>query len=652
MRILIRLLLCYVIVWPAATQADAPRPLVLTDHLTAEDMIGHLQAYLDQDGTRTIETVRDAPFLTPATRGVDFGYTTGSVWLRLHLRNEVDGEAEWRLHFRENFLSAVEIYAVAADGTVTVVDKTGPTSTFGDRAVAYPEVTLPLTLPPGKQATVYVMYWSDGTTQTSFEIRSRSNFAAYAAVRTARDFIFYGMILFLAVAATLAFVITRQGVLAAYGAYAAAALLFMVHTDGNAFRYLWPAAPAFNNFASILIGASFIVTGANFARQFLQTSRLHPMLDRLLLGTILLVIGIVASTVVTETQMVKKILILLAFLGVLLFTASGLVAARTRFREVRFYVVAWTGAVVAAGIMTARHWLGIDIAEETQLDAMRIVMVVDAALMGLAILDRFNQLKQARQQALEFNLDQAQRSLDLSRRLQELEKQYALAAELADSRGRRLSDTAHDLRQPLHALRLSVQAMINAPETDGPGPEEIEKTFSYLEDLVASELHEPRGPTPPPRSTTTPAAEVTDIGDVLNGVHDMFAADAQDKGVDLRAVPTSLRTSVPPLALMRMTSNLVANAIKYTSAGRVLVGARPRGDRVRLEVHDTGPGMDTRAFHAALGRSIRLETADGAPGSGLGLAIVDQIATTHGLEIGLLTRNSPGTSIYVLLPGA
>ena len=66
--------------------------------------------------------------------------------------------------------------------------------------------------------------------------------------------------------------------------------------------------------------------------------------------------------------------------------AALAVAARTRFREVRFYVFAWCGAVIASAIMTARHWFGIDIPEDTQLDAMRVVMVFDAAFMGLAIL--------------------------------------------------------------------------------------------------------------------------------------------------------------------------------------------------------------------------------------------------------------------------
>ena len=381
MRALPLLLLAYFIAFPWATRAQDAPAFELAGHATARDLVGHIEAHLDRAGEQTIDTVRDAPFTRLATRGVDFGYTDATIWLRMRLVNRTP-DAEWRLHFRENFLPVMDVYTIAPGVDPVLADRTRITSTFTDRAVPYPEVTIPLDLPPGVETAVYVMYRSDGASQTSFELRARAAFDAYAAARTARNFVFYGMILFLAVAAALAFLITRLGVFAAYGAYAMSGLIFIMHADGNAFQYLWPNAPAFNNYASILTGTAFIVTGAMFARAFLQTARRHVVMDRLLLGVMLLAIAMVASTVVVDTQPIKKILVLLAFVGILLFTASGLVAARTRFREVRFYVFAWTGALAASAMMTSRHWFGIDFSEDTQLDAMRAVMVFDAALHG------------------------------------------------------------------------------------------------------------------------------------------------------------------------------------------------------------------------------------------------------------------------------
>jgi len=120
-------------------------------------------------------------------------------------------------------------------------------------------------------------------------------------------------------------------------------------------------------------------------------------------------------------------LVLVATAAVLVFVLAGLIAARTRFREVRFYVLAWLGAALSAAIMTMRHWLGIDIPQDIQFDSMRIVMVFDATMMGLAIADRFNRLRQSQQRALQASLHQAERNLMLNNRLAQLEDQYSLA---------------------------------------------------------------------------------------------------------------------------------------------------------------------------------------------------------------------------------
>ena len=70
-----------------------------------------------------------------------------------------------------------------------------------------------------------------------------------------------------------------------------------------------------------------------------------------------------------------------------------------------------------------------------------------------------------------------------------------------------------------------------------------------------------------------------------------------------------------PLALLRIVSNLVANAVRYTSEGRVLVGCRRNGKRLRFVVADTGPGFPAADLEA-LQQPYRQAAAD-SPGHGL-----------------------------------
>jgi signal transduction histidine kinase len=650
-------LLCAATDLAAQTAGPERDVLSVTGRVMPDGFAGHLSALRDPSRQMDLGAVMTADsWQALATGGADFGYSRDVVWLRFDMRNDTGAEGaardEWRLHVRENFFQLFEVWKVAADGTAELLEKLDERSLFSARKVPYPELVAAFELPPGETAEIYIRYWSGGSSQISFSLHDADAFGVIAASRTARNFVFYGMMILLIVAAVVSFAVTGIFVFAAYAFYAGFGLLFIMHADGNGFQYLWPNAPLFNGFATIVLGTGLIVSGANFARHFLQTSVYHPILEKLLIGAIIAPLLCLLATTVIDHQIIKKYLVLLSTCAILLFAASGFVAARTRFREVKFYVIAWAGALLSSLLMTARHWFGIEISEEVQFNSMRVVFVVDAALMGFAIVDRINVLKKNSKEALEASLGEARRSLELSQRLQELEQQYALAGELAVSQERRLADTVHDLRQPLHALRLNVQALMRGDA--GPGATDVEETFRYLEDLVNRELasrtragalaEAPGGPEADPK--------VTPLGAVLEAVRDMFAADAAAKGLRLKVVPSGKATRLPPLDVMRIAANLVSNAVKYAGAGKVLVGVRRVGGQLRLEVHDQGPGMTPDAFREAVAREVRLSPEAGVEGAGLGLAIVADLASRHGLEFGLVAARRDGTGVFVTLPEA
>ncbi|MEM9850514.1 MAG: sensor histidine kinase [Pseudomonadota bacterium] len=613
-------------------------------------------------------------------RSIDEGYTRDHIWLRMAVTNGTapGGPSDWRLHFRENFLQVLDVWQVPPGAPPRLLLSHRPDSPFSARTIAYPELVVALDIPPGETHEVFVRYASGGSSQLYFSFRTAESFADLVVRKTAKNFIYYGMLLLLVIIGAAAFLATRRGVFGAYALYVCFGLLFIMHNDGNTFRYLWPNAPLFNGFASVVLGAGIIASGANFARAFLGTALHHPWLDRLMLGLIALPVLMMASTLVIDTQEIKRALVALSLVSVLAFTGAGIVAARTRFREVRFYLIAWSGAVISAAIMSSRHILGLEISEELQFDSMRIVFVTDAALMGLAILDRINQLRRARAQALEMSLFTAERNLTLNQRLQGLENQVRVAHRLARARDRHIADTVHDLRQPLQALRLNIRAL-----ADNPGPGDaaaqgrIEDMFRYLETLVVAQLEDPAdeiaademaadeiadgralaqgravadGRAGVQASRDTPRPELTDLGEVLGAVAQMFGPEAAEKGLALRVVPSGAQVALPPLDVMRLATNLVSNAVKYTPAGAVLLGVRRRGGVPWLEVHDTGIGIAPEARAAALDRHGRLRQGERlADGQGLGLSIVAEIATRHGLTLDLATRPGGGTCVAVSL---
>ena len=74
-----------------------------------------------------------------------------------------------------------------------------------------------------------------------------------------------------------------------------------------------------------------------------------------------------------------------------------------------------------------------------------------------------------------------------------------------------------------------------------------------------------------------------------------FEPIAEKQGLSLRICPSSLAVASDSMMLRRILQNLLANALRYTRAGGVVMGCRRRGDRVCIQVSDTGPGIPRRS---------------------------------------------------------
>ncbi|PSM18029.1 hypothetical protein C7T96_13890 [Nitratireductor sp. StC3] len=630
--------------------AQAQDRTLVVDGPVAPDTVGnYIDLLLDADHSLTIAEVKGEKrdlFSPITTRVPDMGYSDAMIWLRLRVENVDAGNADWRLHFKENFKQIFHVYIVDDSGRTTHPLAQDRDSAFSTRPVAHPEVVIPLSLKQGEAATVYVRFWTEGATYLPLAIETAESFTEVSTRQTAKQFIYYGMMVILIVAALLAGIVLRHPIFPAYIAYSTATLVYIMHVDGVAFQYLWPSLPAFNSYASVVAGGSYAIFGAIYARIFLNTAKYHRVVDKALLAVIIVTATMIVAGLFAEPRLIKKYMILVVLFAVTLFTVAALLAARKRFKQVRFYVFAWLGATASATLMMTRHWFGIDISQEFQHDSMRMVMIFDAVMMGLAIVDRYHQLREERQKALRASLEQARRNLDMNTRLRNLEARYELALETTARHKEHIENTVHDIRQPLHALRLAVQGVMS---DDQAGPRrnyaDIYDSFDYLEALVANHLKGPAGRRP------DETGDEIDLGEILRSVHEMFVPDAETKGLRFRFVETSLVSPIAPLAVMRIVSNLVSNAIKYTPSGKLLLGVRRLQNACRIELHDTGPGLTAERFQKACQRGTRLDSAFAvSDGKGHGLAIVVELAERYGYKFELLSTGASGTALGVTIP--
>src|SRR5690606_32158056 len=140
----------------------------------------------------------------------------------------------------------------------------------------------------------------------------------------------------------------------------------------------------------------------------------------------------------------------------------------------------------------------------------------------------------------------------------------------------------HDILQPLNAARLYVTSLIErtGAKEDGQLVHNIDASLEAVEEIFGALLDISRLDS----GALRPEPANFRIAELLRQIEVEFTPIAQAKGLELRFVPSSLTVRSDRRLLRRVLQNLVSNAIKYTPKGRVTVGARRRGDNLRIEV--------------------------------------------------------------------
>jgi signal transduction histidine kinase/CheY-like chemotaxis protein len=217
-----------------------------------------------------------------------------------------------------------------------------------------------------------------------------------------------------------------------------------------------------------------------------------------------------------------------------------------------------------------------------------------------------------------------------------------------DAKSRFLAAIGHDLLQPLHAAHLFADTL----QQRGDGEQRalalqiggaLDSTTDLLTTLLDMSRLEAGGLMPEPRAF--PLAEV------LEPLVDQFRVMAAERGLRLRFVPTRAWVRSDPQLLRRVLQNFLANALRYTEHGSVLLGVRPQGDGLRITVHDTGPGIDAGQREAIFEEFRRGDDAPGQ-GLGLGLAIAERIAGLLGSELHLRSEPGRGSAFAIDVPRA
>lgn len=227
----------------------------------------------------------------------------------------------------------------------------------------------------------------------------------------------------------------------------------------------------------------------------------------------------------------------------------------------------------------------------------------------------------------------------------ELEDALVTAERANASKSRFVAAASHDLLQPLSAAKLYISGIAEGDGDDITrqhatkalsAMDSVEKIIDALLDI--SKL-----------DSGAASLDITSVSvnQLLQRLQDEFAPLAALKGLDLRVVPASGSVASDPGFLRRILQNLIANAVRYTEKGRVLVGARRQGNTIRFEVWDTGPGIAEADQERIFREFERLDSKSSVnEGLGLGLAIVERACAQLRHPLGVSSELGRGTRFF------
>ncbi len=223
--------------------------------------------------------------------------------------------------------------------------------------------------------------------------------------------------------------------------------------------------------------------------------------------------------------------------------------------------------------------------------------------------------------------------------------------QVSQAKTRLLAAASHDLRQPLHALTLFSEGLAR----DESDPARLER-IRHVRECVASLDHlfaELLNISQIDAGVLQPRRSDFALDRLLDEVSRNFRPVAEAQHLRLVVRHTDLWVHSDYFMLARIVGNLVANAVRYTPSGGVLVAARRRGQRVRIEVVDTGIGIAPAHQQRIFDEFFQVD-GKAAPGrgTGLGLATVQRLAALLDLPVGIASQPGRGSRFHLEVPVA
>lgn len=238
--------------------------------------------------------------------------------------------------------------------------------------------------------------------------------------------------------------------------------------------------------------------------------------------------------------------------------------------------------------------------------------------------------------------------MSVQKQIAESRESAKRAAELAtEAKSKLLTAASHDLRQPLQTLKL-LHGLLEESAEDPQSRvlvKRMEETLASMSGILNTVLDINQIEA----GIVHPQLESFTVNSILERLEREFSYQAKVRGLQLRVVSCEIAVYTDPRLLEQIIRNLLSNALKYTLKGRILVGCRQKGEKLKLQVWDTGIGIPEDQIDNVFNEHHRVDASheDRESGLGLGLSIVKQLSDLTGLRVSVCSTSGKGSVFSV-----
>ncbi|MED5387622.1 MAG: 7TM diverse intracellular signaling domain-containing protein [Pseudomonadota bacterium] len=590
-----------------------------------------------------LQTRPSLPWQSSQGEMPNFGFTDSHCWFRFAVRNQNARHNDWLLLVDYAMLGELDVYQMDAGGNLVQHYQAGMDRDFTVRPGHYPSPAFPLTLPIGKDNTLYLKVASPHSIQLPMTLLTHEAFTRVAQNQTIIQGIFFGGMLVMILYNLSLFFSIREKVYLLYVCWSAVVTLFLAVLHGYAHRYLWPHSPLISQYIIHYLLPLIVLLPPLFTLHFLSLREKAPRLAAWLRG--LVVIGTLLFLAAPFTS--RNFLIPISVSAILVMDFSilliGLIRARAGDPDARIFTVAWACFLTGVAAMALNKYGVLPRTSLTE-NLVQTGVFLEVILLSLALARRISRLKEAHSDSIR------------EKAIAEMEAFKAGARNHAKSEF--LATMSHEIRTPMNGIMGMTDLLRRTPMSQqqaqyvGTIYQSTQSLLTVINDILDYSKIE--------SGKLELDYQSVQLESIVDDCVRLFALRSSEKQLPLyihidSRVPERIKTD--PIRLKQIITNLLSNAFKFTDRGsvslHVTVKQPTNADKLcvlMFEVVDTGVGLDESQQNSLFQAFHELPNKSKHTGAGLGLVICKRLIQLLGGDIGVSSSLGRGATFWLSLP--